>query len=75
MLRSDTQFDEQLLDVKTNFVEFYYKLANSRKRGKNTPEPFNLKDNLIGILDDNEVSEIITDTEKNMILDELIWSR
>lgn len=75
MLRDDNQFNEQLLDVKTKMVEFYYKMANARKRGKNTPEPFNVKTDLICILDDNEVSEIITDTEKNLILDDLIWSR
>jgi hypothetical protein len=75
MLRDNTQFAAQLLDVKTNFVEYYYKLANDRKRGKNIAEPFNVKANLIGILDDNNVSEIISDTEKNLILDDLIWSR
>ena len=75
MLRDTTQFDEQLLDVKTKFVEFYYGLANARKRGKNISEPFNVKTDLISILDDNEVSEIITDSEKNLILDDLIWSR
>ncbi len=75
MLRGDNQFNEQLLDVKTTLVNFYYKLANARKRGKNIAEPFNVKTDLICILDDNEVSEIITDAEKNLILDDLIWSR
>lgn len=73
MIRQQAEFDEQLLIVKEKFTTEYYLIANKRKKGKIIEVPFNVKINLIGILEDNELGNFLTDLEKNTILDKLIW--
>jgi hypothetical protein len=73
MIRQQTEFDEQLLIVKEKLTNEYYLIANKRKKGKIKEVSFNVKINLIGILEDNELGKFLTDLEKNTILDKLIW--
>ncbi len=73
MIRQQTEFDEQLLIVKQKITDEYYLIANKRKKGKIIEVPLNVKINLIGILEDNELGDFLTDLEKNTILDKLIW--
>lgn len=71
-MRTAANFDATLLAVKENFVEKYYAIAAARKRGRNIEEPFNADANLIDLLDDNNISEFLTDYQANKILDKLV---
>jgi hypothetical protein len=73
MIRQQAEFDEQLLIVKRKITTEYYLIANKRKKGKIKDIPLNVKINLIGILEDNELGDFLTDLQKNTILDKLIW--
>lgn len=73
MIRQEAEFNEQLLVVKEKITTEYYLIANKRKKGKIKDVPLNVKINLIGILEDNELGDFLTDLQKNTILDKLIW--
>lgn len=73
MIRQEAEFNEQLLVVKEKITTEYYSIANKRKKGKIKDVPLNVKINLIGILEDNELGNFLTDLQKNTILDKLIW--
>jgi hypothetical protein len=73
MIRQEAEFNEQLLVVKQKITTDYYLIANKRKKGNIKEVPLNVKINLIGILEDNELGDFLTDLEKNTILDKLIW--
>lgn len=74
MIRTQQLFDQQLTQVKERFTDTQYLIANKRKKGNIIPEPFSVYLNLIGILEDNEQGDFLTDLQKNLILDELIWA-
>jgi len=73
MIRTQELFDQQLLLVKERFTDAQYLIANKRKKGNIVNEKFSVYLNLIGILEDNEQGYFLTDLQKNLILDELIW--
>jgi len=74
MIRTQTLFDQQLALVKERFTDTQYLIANKRKKGNIVNEKFSVYLNLIGILEDNELADFLTDLQKNLILDELIWA-
>jgi hypothetical protein len=72
-MRTTTLFDSQLLNVKKEFTDRYYLMANFRQKGKILSDEFNVRANLIGMLEDNQVSPFLTVNESNIILDNLVW--
>lgn len=74
MIRTQELFDQQLAQVKERFTGNQYLIANKRKKGNVVNEKFSVYLNLIGILEDNELGDFLTDLQKNLILDELIWA-
>jgi hypothetical protein len=73
MIRQEAEFNEQLSIVKKKITTDYYLIANKRKKGNIKDVTFNVKINLIGMLEDNKLGDFLTDLEKNTILDKLIW--
>lgn len=74
MIRTQELFDQQLAQVKERFTDNQYLIANKRKKGNIVNEKFSVYLNLIGILEDNELGDFLTDLQKNLILDDLIWA-